>query len=211
MSMMENTDYQLPVWGYRLRKSLIERLYRSSARGLLDEELIDEVGFALLARCESMLQVGEAVRGRPPCPACGASAHLDKQPAPFARCDECGWECPWPLYKKTFQRKNLNAGGMASFVKEFVGKFSATRSHGEKLVLIDTLIHRFHWESATGSGGRPGACNLIEGTMKDIMPFLDRLTYGESVPPDVEQKRKEWRRKWSGNPWSKNRGQKPNQ
>ena len=210
MSMTEHTDYQLPVWAYRLRKSQLERLYESSARGVFDSELIDEVGFALLARCESMLQVGEAIRGRPPCPACGATAHLDKGSITFARCDECGWECPWPLYRKTHQRKNLNAGGMASFVMEFVSKFSAARSHREKLVLIDTLIHRFHWESVTGSGGRPGASNLIEGKMKDIMPFLDRLTYGDRIPAEVHQTREEWRRKWARNPWSKDKGQKPN-
>jgi len=99
---------------------------------------------------------------------------------------------------------------MTPFVREFVTKFSASHSHGEKLILIDTLIHRFHWESATGSGGRPGACNLIEGTMSDIMPFLDRLTYGASLPADVEQTREEWRRKWGRNPWSKGKGQKPN-
>jgi hypothetical protein len=98
---------------------------------------------------------------------------------------------------------------MISFVKEFVNQFSAARSHRQKLVLIDTLIHRFHWESAAGSGGRPGACNFIEGKMKDIMPFLDHLTYGNSIPADVRQTREEWRRKWERNPWSKDKGQKP--
>jgi len=209
MEMTRHTDYHLPVWAYRLRKSQIERLYKSIAQGIFDEEQIDEVGFALLARCESMLQVGEAVRGRPPCPDCGASAHLDKGVTTFARCDGCGWECPWSLYQKTYQRKNLNAGGMTSFVKDFVTKFSTARSHRQKLVLIDTLIHRFHWESSTGSGGRPGACNLIEGKMKDIIPFLDRLTYGDNIPADVQQTREEWRRKWERNPWSKRKGQKP--
>jgi hypothetical protein len=99
---------------------------------------------------------------------------------------------------------------MTPSVREFVTRFPASRSHGEKLILIDTLIHRFHWESAAGSGGRPGACNLLEGTMSDIMPFLDRLTYGESIPADVEQQRETWRRKWAQNPWSMGRGQAPN-
>ena len=75
--------------------------------------------------------------------------------------------------------------------------------------MIDTLIHRFHWESAAGSGGRPGACNLIEGKMKDIMPFLDRLTYGDSVPAGIRQTREQWRSKWAQNPWSNGKGQEP--
>lgn len=209
---MDKPVYKLPVWAYRIRKSEIERLYISCGSGLLDEDLIDEVGFGLLARCISMLQVAEAIRGRPVCPQCSAGAEVRDmyEPNATALCRNCGWQCPWKKYQKTYQRKGLFAGGMESFVRDFVNKFSATRSHREKLVLIDTLIHRFHWESATGSGGRPGACSLIEGKMKDIMPFLDRLSYGENIPPDVQQTREEWRRKWTQNPWSKDTGQWPN-
>ena len=76
--MSENTDHQLPVWAHRLKKSQIERLYRSCGEGRLDEQLIDDVGFSLYARCMSMLQVSEAIRGRPPCPSCGTAAQLDK-------------------------------------------------------------------------------------------------------------------------------------
>ena len=204
-----NSEHQLPVWAHRLRKSQVERLYKSCGQGLLDEELIDDVGFSLYARCESMLQVTEAVRGRPRCPNCGATAEVDRAPDGLAKCTECGWSCPWTLYKKTYQRKGLFAGGMESFVRDFVRQFAAARSHGDKLVLIDTLIHRFHWESGSSAGGRPGACNLIEGRMKDIVPFLDRLSYGDDIPPDVAQTRQEWRRKWQENPLSRGRGQEP--
>ena len=201
----------MPVWAYKLRKSEIERLYKSCGNGLLDEHLIDEVGFGLLARCTSMLHVAEAMRGRPVCPQCGAGAEVRNmyEPGATALCGNCGWKCPWKAYQKTYQRKGLFAGGMESFIRDFVRKFSSAGLHMEKLVLIDTLIHRFHWESATASGGRPGACSLIEGKMKDIMPFLDRLTYGENTPPDIQQTQEEWRRKWARNPWSKDMGQKP--
>jgi len=205
--MSDKSDYQLPVWAHRLRKSQIERLYKSCGQGYLDEELIDDVGFSLHARCTSMLQVSEAIRGRPPCPSCGATAQLDKGPTTFAKCADCGWTCPWTLYKKTYQRKGLFAGGMESLVRDFVRKFAATRSHRERLVLIDTLIHRFHWESGDHAGGRPGASSLIEGKMKDIMAFLDRLSYGDDTPPEVAHNREEWRRKWRGNPWSSGKGQ----
>ena len=209
--MNSESQYILPVWACRLRKSEIERLYRSASQGLFDEELIDEVGFGLLTRCTSMLQIAEAMRGRPVCPQCGAIAEVRDRygPGAVARCGHCGWECPWKAYQKTYQRKGLFAGGMESFIQDFVRKFSAARSHRDKFVLIDTLIHRFHWESAPGTGGRPGACSLIEGKMKDIMPFLDRLTYGEGIPADVMQRREQWRARWSRNPWSKGMGQKP--
>jgi len=205
--MSDNTNQQLPVWAHRLRKSQIERLYTSCGQGRLDEELLDDVGFSLCARCMSMLQVSEAIRGRPPCPSCGAAARLDKGATTFAKCVDCGWTCPWALYKKTYQRKGLFAGGMESFVRDFVRKFAATRSHRERLVLIDALIHRFHWESGDHAGGRPGASSLIEGKMKDVMAFLDRLSYGDSIPPEIAQAREEWRRKWRENPWSRGKGQ----
>ncbi len=37
--------------------------------------------------------------------------------------------------------------------------------------------------------------------MKDMMPFLDNLSYGDHVPADVEATRAEWRRKWEGHRW----------
>ena len=205
--MSDNSNYQLPVWAPRLRKVQIERLYQRCGQGLLDEELIDDVGFSLYSRCKSMLQVREAMLGNPPCPSCGGTAHRDKEPDPFVRCPNCGWLCPWALYKKTYQRKGLFAGGMTPFIEEFVRQFPATHSHRERMVLIDTLIHRFHWESDGVTDGRPGATSLIQGKMKDIMAFLDRLSYGDDIPPEIAQAREAWRRKWRENAWSSGKGQ----
>jgi hypothetical protein len=202
-----SSSYQLPVWAPRLSKVQIERLYQSCGRGLLDEELVDDVGFSLYSRCISMLQVREAMCGSPPCQSCGASAQLDQEPVPFARCANCGWTCPWAQYQKTYQLKGLFAGGLEPFVRNFVAKFPATHSHRERLVLIDALIHRFHWESEGVADGRPGATSLIQGKMKDIMAFLDRLDYGDDVPPEIARTREEWRRKWRENAWSSGKGQ----
>lgn len=206
--MSDNNNYQLPVWAPPLSKVQIERLYKSSGRGLLDEELIDDVGFSLYSRCTSMLEVSEAIRGNPPCPSCGAAAQLDDNEAtPFARCPNCAWSCPWSLYQKTYQRKGLFAGGMEPFIQEFVQKFPTTPSYRERLVLIDSLIHRFHWEHAGKADGRPGATSLIQGKMKDIMAFLDRLSYGDDIPPEIARTREEWRRQWRENAWSSGKGQ----
>ena len=205
--MPDDINYQLPVWAPRLRKVQIEKLYRSSGLGLLDEEIIDDVGFSLYARCLSMLQVSEALRGNPPCPRCEAVAQIDNAPVRFVRCANCGWTCPWALYQKTYQHKGLFAGGLEPFVKEFVLKFPATQSHRERMVLIDTLIHRFHWESSGVTDGRPGATSLIQGNMKDVMAFLDRLSYGSDIPNEIRQTREEWRKKWQENAWSKGKGQ----
>jgi hypothetical protein len=63
MCMSDTSTYQLPVWAPRLSKLQIQRLYQSVGRDLLDEELVDDVGFSLYSRCISMLQVSEAIRG----------------------------------------------------------------------------------------------------------------------------------------------------
>lgn len=43
--------------------------------------------------------------------------------------------------------------------------------------------------------------------MKDIVEFLDRLTYGDNILPEIERTREEWRRKWHENGWFQGRGQ----
>jgi hypothetical protein len=45
--------------------------------------------------------------------------------------------------------------------------------------------------------------------MKDVMAFLDRLEYGDAIPPEIASTREEWRRKWQGNAWSSGKGQGP--
>jgi hypothetical protein len=42
-------------WANRVSQIKIWQLYQSDARGILDEELIDEVGIALYARAQSIL------------------------------------------------------------------------------------------------------------------------------------------------------------
>src|SRR5262245_11803607 len=70
MGMPDTSTYQLPVWAPRLSKVQIQRLYQSCSRDLLDEDLVNDVGFSLYSRCISVLKVTEAIRGNPPCPVC---------------------------------------------------------------------------------------------------------------------------------------------
>ena len=201
------SPYHLPVWAPRLSKLQIQCLYQNCARDLLDEDLVNDVGFSLYSRCISMLKVTNAIRGNPPCPLCETTAQVDWEPSPIARCANCDWQCPWDLYQKTYQRKWLYAGGLEPFVQEYVRLFPITPTARERMLMSDRLIHRFHWESDGNPDGRPGATSLIEGTMSDVMAFLDRLTYGERVPADIERTRDEWRQKWRANAWSQGKGQ----
>ncbi|MFQ5697121.1 MAG: hypothetical protein ACE5IL_02420 [Myxococcota bacterium] len=171
-------------------------------RGAIDEELIDDVGFSLLARCESVLAATEAGRGRAGCPRCGLVVKHVPWRNEILECRGCGWRCRWQAYRKTIRYKHLFAGGMKPFLEEFVRDFRRAGTHSDRFIAIDTLIHRYHWENL-GKASRPGACCLIEGKLKDIMPFLDALSYGESIPEEVRATRERWREEWRRSRWNR--------
>ena len=58
-------------WSSRVPLHKIRRLYESDARGLLNEELLDDVGHALFARCRDILDISQTQRGKVKCPQCG--------------------------------------------------------------------------------------------------------------------------------------------
>jgi hypothetical protein len=55
------------AWNPKVPQAKIRRLYETDARGIVDEELINEVGIALYARCQSILLLRGA---RVQCPHC---------------------------------------------------------------------------------------------------------------------------------------------
>jgi len=87
--------------------------------------------------------------------------------------------------------------------REYVAAYPAARTAREKMLLIDRLLHGFHWYYKDNSPTRPVAVNLIEGRLGDVIAFLDSLTYGEHSTPgtkencDVWNERVETARSWS--------------
>jgi hypothetical protein len=65
------------------------------------------------------------------------------------------------------------------------------------MLLVDRLIHRWHWETAEQPPsfglGRPTGVNLIEGNRRQAIELLDSLTYGAHVPPETAEARAAWR------------------
>ncbi len=106
------SEYVLPKWAPRVPKPIIARLYASSRKGLQDDVLVDEVGYALLARCQSLLDVGLRYQVKVKCVGCGNLVESIVWRDDEIHCDRCGWECSWVAYKKTIKYKKLHAGGM---------------------------------------------------------------------------------------------------
>jgi hypothetical protein len=59
-------------WSKRVKPQSIRRLYALDAKGIVDEDLIDGVGYAMYARCLGIRAVTEAHAGRATCPRCAA-------------------------------------------------------------------------------------------------------------------------------------------
>ncbi len=135
-------------WAPRVSPTKLRKLYKTDALGLTDEELIDEVGFALYARCQSILIVTEAAHGRVQCPQCTHTILRQRSDDDeVLRCAGCGWEMPWQQYHRTWQHQELYAGGAADAFARFIERWPKSRTPQEKMLLIDWLIHLWHWQA----------------------------------------------------------------
>ena len=194
------TDGIRPRWAGRVKQQLIRRLYENDAQGIVDEELIDEVGFGLLLRCQSILVATEAHSGRATCPRCGGiiTHHWDKNQVMV--CPQCQWQTTWGAYFKTYQAKQLVGGGAMDAFQGFAEHYPQAKTSREKLLLIDQLLHAFHWE-LTQQYTRPAACNLIGGKLFEVVQLLDSLTYGEHSAPETKQEYEAWVGKANKTDW----------
>ena len=183
---------QMPDWAPRISQEKIRKLYELDAKGIADDDLIDEVGFNLLARCDSFVAAVNAVHGKVVCPSCGQVVEHSKGKEEELTCDNCGWKVLWKDYFKTIQHKQLSgAEHVVELFQDYVDQFPAAKQPKEKMVLIDQLIHGFHWYLTLGNT-RPVAVNLIKGRLTDVIAFLDELSYGLDSTPGLSEKYEEW-------------------
>jgi hypothetical protein len=191
----QNTDLR---WEPRVRGDRIRRLYETDARGILDEELLDEVAYALFSRCESILTVTEAVRGRVRCPRCAAicarlRAESRRPRQDRLRCPDCAWETVWGDYQRSYQNKRLFGGGAVDAFRSYVDRFPLVRTPQEKMLLIDRLIHAIHNE-LFDRPQRPAAVNLIDGDVRTVTALLEGLAYGDASTPGTAETKAAWER-----------------
>lgn len=178
-------------WAQRVRQDKVRRLYALDAKGILDEELINDVGYSMLARCESIRAVTRAHLGRAACPCCKREIEHTGAKEHFLTCP-CGWRGKWRDYHRTYQGKQLVAGHAYPSFLAFIERWPPARTPRDKMLAIDALIHAFHGEFK-GHAGRPAACNVIEGTMLELVTLLDDLAYGPRSTAEVAERARRWR------------------
>jgi hypothetical protein len=198
-------DDQAIRWPPRVPREAIRRLYLSDASGLRDDHLLEEVALALYMRCEAILEVAEAKRGRVRCRQCAAQGRtsiIDRPPArrearddATIHCPTCGWRVTWGQYCRSFRRRQLNAGGATDAFARYLERYAAARSASDTMIAVDRLIHEFHYSLASRPGlpTRPAGANLIEGTLSQVIAFLDALSYADASTRGLHEQQVRWR------------------
>ena len=175
-------------WPPKVQKAKVARLYKLDGDGIHDEELLDDVACALLARCESIVNVTRAcTEDKLKCPECGRDIAIS--PADGAFVCVCGFSLTKEEFRSSYKEKQLFASNALPVFKRFIEDYPKCREYGTKMIAVDTLIHAFHIlhsgrngsynESDIENGaplGRPTAANLIEGSLTEVVAFLDELS-----------------------------------
>jgi len=178
-------------WSKRVPQAQIARLYNQSAAGICDDELADEVGCALYARCESIISATYGFEEkRLLCLYCGKNVPLYN--SVFA-CT-CGFNATWDEFRKSYKGKKLHAANALPVFLAYHVNYPKAKTYSEKLICIDILIHSFHIkmsyykelpdyspENEMVSINRPTCANLIEGSLSEVILFLDQLSSIEGI------------------------------
>jgi hypothetical protein len=157
----------------------IKRLYDSDAAGMLDGELLDEVGHGFYARCSDIHEFWRACAGEVACRNCGRviKRRRDNR-SEVLRC-RCGWRMAWGDYLKKSEGHQLGASNVEMLVEHFIERWPKAQSSADKLLLIDWLIHQFHVKLV--GMGNPFGVNVLSGGYEEVLDFLDTLAYGDSA------------------------------
>jgi hypothetical protein len=136
------------------------------------------------------------------CPLCGTSIARQNRGAADeqVRCGTCRWQISWATYHQTYRGKQLFGANAIQVFAGFHQAFPQAQTATGKTLLIDQLIHAFHVELT--EIGRPVAANLIQGSLTEVIRFLDSLTHGDTSASGVTSAQLEWRRTLGTASWS---------
>jgi len=105
---------------------------------------------------------------------------------------------PWREHFLTYGGKQLSVNAdVTDIPRRFLHDLPECNSPQEKVILIDSLIHACHEMVRKGTRyyGRPLAVNFIEGTMNQVIAFLENLPYGPDSLPEMNEQLVEWRKR----------------
>jgi hypothetical protein len=170
-------------WAGKVSRRDIQRLYESDAKGLLDEDLLNQVIVSIYVRIFDMFEVREAQKtGRVKCRSCKAyisQSYVMGGPNknnPLV-CEQCGWQTTCGEFYDSYTGKDMLPGSRTELFQEFLERFPAANTSQEKMLLLDWLIHAFHVQSGVSS--RLVAMNVIQGSRDQLVELLTKLAAKE--------------------------------
>ncbi len=173
---IDKANFNRFSWSPKVPRAKLARLYESDARMLPDEELADDIGFTLYARClqgrdERLLHE----KGKLSCHGCGAVLQGKRGLMECA----CGRQYLFRDCARSFRANNMPSGAASHIFGAFIDDWPRATRYAEKMRLIDGLIHEFHINLRSGVKGRFVGINLIEGTKKQIADLILSLAGSE--------------------------------
>lgn len=177
-------------WAPKIQPGRIQRLYEQDARGIVDDDLLNDVGWALLERCRSIVLVSSSMIA---CPRCDTEFrfHAADAQTVVACPTGCGWGISGAAYHRSWRHRDLIGTNTPAFVA-FIERFPRAATPREQLIAIDRLLHAFHQMLRLPGPHRSAAANLIEGNHDQVLAFLDRLSYGEHTTPELREAFAAW-------------------
>ena len=163
-------------WSPRIQPALIKQLYEADALGLQDDDLCNDVGFRLYLRCQTILMVSKDEVACPRCRTVFVINTSSKEAMSKCPTEDCDWQITMLAYRESWSKKKIWGENALPAFDEFYNRFSPMLKYKEKMLLIDRLIHSFHWNLKANMPARSAANNLIEGNHDRVVEFLDKLT-----------------------------------
>ena len=171
----------------KVSRNDLMKLYQSEAKGLINEDLLDEVGYTFYTRCTQAKQARELMeQGKMLCLHCGAVLSDDIVKiggyTPFSKsnlpvsCD-CGYSYTYREYRRCCNAANMPGGRATPIFEHFAQKWPSCKDTAQKMMLIDWLVHECHVTLMSGIAGRSVCINFIEGTTKQISDLITTLAH----------------------------------
>ena len=145
-------------WAARVSRDKIKKLYESDANHMLDYDLLQDVGYAFIARAESILAANRMFELHIlACPSCGKDIHENRDSLTYT-CD-CGWEINEKDLKSTYQGEQLIGHALIEYADKFIADWNKAINEPAKQMV---------------------AVNYIEGSMNTVTQLIFDLAYGDT-------------------------------
>ena len=188
-------------WSPKIHPQKLVTLYQRFMANQADETEVDDVGLWLYLRVRDILLIADH---KLICPHCGEVFEVppdsaeDPVKAPAA-CPNpaCSFSISWQAYHLSWRHKELFCGNALPCFQQYFDRYPLARGINEKMIAIDTLIHGFHVDLRVNLPNRAAANNLIEGSLRQVVGILDKLSGVQPENDDVfrETVEKMWDRR----------------